>query len=67
MKSKTSPNKTFLRRRLRSSVAKRNVGEADSGDTSNQLSLPTRSRWSLKLLERQECQTLGEISCKNYC
>jgi ribosomal protein S18 acetylase RimI-like enzyme len=39
-------------------------GEVDSGDTFNRLSLTTRSLWSLKLLERQECQTLSEISAE---
>ncbi|WP_211269595.1 hypothetical protein, partial [Paenibacillus glacialis] len=53
--SGTSHNKTFLRRRVRSSVAKWIFGEVDSGDTSNRLSLTTRSLRSLKPFERQEC------------
>ncbi|WP_196232734.1 hypothetical protein [Paenibacillus polymyxa] len=42
-------------------IAKKDFQGGYSGDTFNQLSLTTRSLWSLKLLERQECQTLAEI------
>ncbi|MBU5672208.1 HEPN domain-containing protein [Paenibacillus sp. MSJ-6] len=45
-------------------IAKGDFREVDSGDTFNQLSLTTRSLRSLKLLERQECQTLDEINLK---
>ncbi|MCL6660071.1 hypothetical protein [Paenibacillus amylolyticus] len=51
----TSDNKTFLLRRYRSLVTKRDIEEVYSSDTSNQLSLSTRSLRSLKPLERQEC------------
>ncbi|WP_189032704.1 hypothetical protein [Paenibacillus albidus] len=49
-------------RRYRSLVAEKIFGEVESGDTFNQLSLTTRSLWSLKPLERQECQTLYAIT-----
>ncbi|WP_157756220.1 hypothetical protein [Paenibacillus crassostreae] len=60
MKALKSYNITFLHRRWRSLVAKRDIGEVDSGDTFNRLSLTTRSLRSLKPLERQECATLYE-------
>ncbi|WP_438348001.1 hypothetical protein ACP8HI_20440 [Paenibacillus sp. FA6] len=41
-------------------IAKKDFQGGYSGDTFNQLSLTTRSLWSLKRLERQECQTLAE-------
>ncbi|WP_438349896.1 DUF4303 domain-containing protein [Paenibacillus sp. FA6] len=45
-------------------IAKKDFEEVYSGDTFKQLSLTTRSLWSLKLLERQECQTLSEMTEK---
>ncbi|MGG4107994.1 hypothetical protein AAXB25_29305, partial [Paenibacillus lautus] len=47
-----------------SSLAKKDFQGVYSSDTFNQLSLTTRFLRSLKLFERQECQTLYEIPAK---
>lgn len=46
-------------------IAMKDIREVNPGDTFNQLSLTTLSLRSLKLLERQECQTLYAIEVKS--